>query len=40
MALGEIADAGRAIRKLRDHRTTGAVRQGMKDAIKVSHMAK
>ncbi|GAA4501197.1 hypothetical protein GCM10023158_27350 [Gluconacetobacter tumulicola] len=39
MALRQIADAGRAMSKLRNDRATGAIRQGMKDAIKISHMA-
>jgi hypothetical protein len=39
MALRKIANAGRAIGELRYDRATGAVREGMKDAIKVSHVA-
>ena len=39
VALCKIANAGRAVRKLRYDGTAGAMRQGMKDAIKVSHMA-
>src|SRR5271155_599817 len=39
MALRKIANAGRAVGELRDHRAAGAIRQGMKDAIKVSHLA-
>ena len=39
MALRKVANARRPIGKLRNHCATGAIRQGMKDAIKVSHMA-
>lgn len=39
MTLREIANAGGAVRKLRYDRATGAIRQGMKDMIKVSHTA-
>ena len=39
VALREITDAGRSVGKLRDHRAAGAIREGMKDTIKVSHMA-
>ena len=39
MALRKIANAGRAVSQLRYDRTASAIRQGMKDAIKVSHMA-
>ncbi|CAM5765780.1 hypothetical protein LMIY3S_01598 [Labrys miyagiensis] len=40
MPLREVADAGGAVGKVRDDCTAGAVRQGMKNTIKVSHMAK
>ena len=39
VALCKIANAGRAVRKLRYDGTAGAIREGMKDAIKVSHTA-
>ena len=39
MAPRKIANAGWAGGKLRDDCAAGAIRQGMKDAIKVSHMA-
>jgi hypothetical protein len=39
VALCEIANAGRAVRKLRYDGTARAIRRGMKDAIKVSHAA-
>lgn len=39
MTLRQISDAGRTARKLPNHRSTGPVGQGMKNAIKVSHTA-
>ena len=39
MSLCEVANAGRPDGELRDHRSAGAVGEGMKDTIKVSHMA-
>jgi hypothetical protein len=39
VSLREIPDAGGSMSELGYHRATGAIRQGMKDAIKVSHMA-
>jgi hypothetical protein len=35
----EIANARRSVRELRYDRAPGAIRQGMKDIIKVSHLA-
>jgi hypothetical protein len=39
MPLRKVANAGRTAGKLRYDRAARAIRQGVKDAIKVSHMA-